>query len=363
MTLFEEIKQGMTGDNWGYDNGIPKLMGVTGGNIRENYTVIFSNTGGGKTSFYLYSYIYKPIMESISNGDNNFKTLCFSLEMSKNKLLCKLLSIYLFEKYNKVLSTSDIFSRHKGKILSEEDYKLITNDDCTNWLNEINKRLEIIDGSVNADTIYAILRNRLSKEGEFIKTKYGINYKPNNPKLIYNIVIDHISLISTTKGRSKKEEIDLASKYLLTLRNICKISPIVIMQTNRDFSSTDRKKLGENNYDFQITDIKDSGSPSEDAETVISLFNPYSSKMKSFDNYDMTQLKNNFRSITIHKSRFGEANVKVYVSFYGEIGLFKEIPKASDIEDYSPYVDVRLIETNSKETEDNKINNDFKFII
>ena len=35
---------------------------------------------------------------------------------------------------------------------------------------------------------------------------------------------------------------DLISSYLVTLRNRCKISPIVIMQANRDSSSMDRRK-------------------------------------------------------------------------------------------------------------------------
>ena len=79
--------------------------------------------------------------------------------------------------------------------------------------------------------------------------------KAKNKKQVVLVVIDHMSLLRTSEGRSLKQEIDLASSFLVTYRNICGISPLVIMQTNRESSSMDRRNGGF--QEPQRSDIKD----------------------------------------------------------------------------------------------------------
>ena len=87
----------------------------------------------------------------------------------------------------------------------------------------------------------------------------GEDYIPNNPDQIVGVIIDHCSLIRATQGRSKKEEMDLTSSYSVQLRNKCKIiSPINIMQFNRDSGNQERLKQGL--QDPTSSDFKDSGS-------------------------------------------------------------------------------------------------------
>ena len=106
----------------------------------------------------------------------------------------------------------------------------------------------------------------LEGRGKFIETETRTIYEPDNEDLIHLVVIDHLSLVRKSQGRSLKEEMDLISSYLVTLRNRCGISPLVIMQANRDSTSMDRKKAGFDN--MQISDIKDSGSPAQDSEII-----------------------------------------------------------------------------------------------
>ena len=61
---------------------------------------------------------------------------------------------------------------------------------------------------------------------------------------MYLVIIDHISLVHPSPGKSLKQEIDEVSKYLLTLRNIAGISPIVIQQANREQGNIERRKQG-----------------------------------------------------------------------------------------------------------------------
>lgn len=43
-------------------------------------------------------------------------------------------------------------------------------------------------------------------------------YIPNNPKQLVVGVVDHVALVTTEEGRKLKEEIDLMSSYMVTLK-------------------------------------------------------------------------------------------------------------------------------------------------
>ena len=117
----------------------------------------------------------------------------------------------------------------------------------------------VYDKSLSAEGLYSILMKELEKSGTFTETEGRKIYTPNNEKLIHLVVIDHLSLARRTNGRTLKEEMDLISSYLVTLRNRCKISPLVIMQANRNSTAMDRRKEGLNN--LRIDDTKDTGAP------------------------------------------------------------------------------------------------------
>lgn len=186
--LLEEIDRGRLGLNHGISMGLPKLESIIDGVSRETYTLILSNSGSGKTSFALYAYVYKPLMEHLD--DDDFKVLFFSLEMNELSLYVKLLSIYIFETFGIELSFKQILSRKKEYVLSPEHYELVKQ--CMPWIDKISKKLEIYDKQVTANKVYAILKSRLEDMGKFIETETRWIYIPDNPKLIYNIVIDHI---------------------------------------------------------------------------------------------------------------------------------------------------------------------------
>lgn len=79
--LLEEIDRGRLGLNHGISMGLPKLESIIDGVTRETYTLIISNSGSGKTSFALYAYVFKPLMEHLD--DDDFKILYFSLEITE----------------------------------------------------------------------------------------------------------------------------------------------------------------------------------------------------------------------------------------------------------------------------------------
>ena len=329
--IFNEIDRGRKGLNHGIPFGLPKLESVIDGVCKETYTLILSNSGAGKTSFALYAFVYQPLMRHLD--DDDFKILYFSLEMNATSLFVKLLSIYVFETYGVELSFKKILSRESNYILSDEYYELLTK--CKPWIDKIATKLEIYDKQVNANTIYAILKKRLESIGEFKETENRLIYTPKNPNLTYNVIIDHIALIRPQTGHTLKQEMDICSSYLVTLREKCGISPVVIQQANREQGNIERFKQGKSA--FTINDAKDSGNTVADCNIMLALYNPFRDALKTYRKYNVADLQGVFRSIMVLKNRFGDCDVEIGVAFYGWINYFRELPSPEEINDYEVY--------------------------
>lgn len=357
--LLEEIDRGRLGLNHGIGMGLPKLEGIIDGVCRETYTLILSNSGAGKTSFALYAYVYKPLMEHLN--DDDFKILYFSLEMNEVSLYVKLLSIYIFETYGIELSFKKILSREREFVLSEEHYDIVKQ--ALPWVEKISSKLEIYDKSVSANKVYAILKSRLEGMGTFTESETRLIYTPNNPNLIYNVVIDHIGLIRSQPGQLK-QEIDLLSGYLVTLREKCGISPVVIQQANREQGNIERFKQGKSA--FTINDAKDSGNTVQDCNVMIAIYNPHRDGLKTYKKYNIEQLESNFRSIMVLKNRFGDCDCEVGVNFFGAINYFHELPKPDEIYDYERYTSPNYLladYTPEEEQCTDKSTSDFNFVL
>lgn len=330
--LFSEIERGRQGKNQGFGMGMPKLEGVIDGVCASTYTLIFAGTGNGKSSFALYSYVYRPLMEHLD--DNKFKCTYFSLEMSTKTILARLLCLYIFDTYGISLSPKEIFSRRKNYVLCDEYYNLIK--ECRPWLEKVKRIVKIYDKTCNASYLYRKLIAELRTTGELEVANAGedveILYKPYDPELIHNVIIDHIGLV---KAKDLKAEIDAVSRILVMLRNACGISPVVIMQINRASGDIERRKQGLNN--LTLNDVKDSGNPTQDCEVAISIFNPHREKLGSYGGYDVKKLEDNFRVITVQKARDGASSVEIGVNFFGKMGYWHELPKSNEINDYGKY--------------------------
>ena len=105
--LYKLIETGRKGKNTGYSTGNPKLDEYTGGVRRGIYTLIFGTSGSGKSSLALYSYIYRPLKD---HPNDNIKLIYYSLEMSAEILLSKLLCLYIYDTFNKVIPYTKLMS-------------------------------------------------------------------------------------------------------------------------------------------------------------------------------------------------------------------------------------------------------------
>lgn len=357
-SLLKEIELGREGGLHGYSLGLPKLEGIIDGLTKGTLTVIGSNTGSGKTSFVLYSYVYRPIMEHLDDG--NLKILYCSLEMNANMIFAKLLSLYIFETFGKRLPIKCLLSRKKDYILSDEDYELVKKS--IPWLKKVENIIEVYDKRLDEDIIYAILMKRLNTLGEFTEMESRKIFTPNNPDLIYEVVIDHIGLIP-----GKKQGIDAVIARLINLKNRCGISPTLIQQINRNQGSIERFKAGKT--EITLDDFKETSDSTDAAEIVLALCNPNRDRLNTADGYDIKKLRDHYRGCLVLKSRYGETDIKVGLNFHGDVNEFKELPLPNEIYDYDKYLTPDYILNNKEDKEeeieevDNSSNNTFKLLL
>lgn len=326
--FYNLVDRGREGKNHGLSMGLPKMEEYIDGLTQGTSFLLGSGSGTGKTTFVLYSFIYKPLMEK--NKERDLYFIYYNLEMTEEQILAKLLSIYLYEEYGVRISFKEMFSRGKNTILSDENYELIKQ--CQPVLQYFTSRIIFHSGALNSESYRNILNKDLEKFGTFKDYKYT----PNNPDQIVGVIIDHMNLIGSYKGSSKKEEMDNISKISVYYRNECKIlSPIHVMQLNRNSYGQERLKQGLQEPDE--SDFKDTGSILEDSMVVLLMYNPVKARVGSHNKYDITKLGSYYRSIKCIKNRFGEADIADGLNFFGDIGIFKELPTPDKICDYEKY--------------------------
>lgn len=348
-SFYELVDRGREGKNIGLSMGLPKMEEYIDGLTQGTSYLIGAGSGTGKTTLLLYSFIYKPIMANDKNKDVHY--IFFNLEMGEEQIFAKLLSIYLYETYGERISFKEIFSRGKGTILSDDKYELIQK--CRPILELFQAKIIFHSGALNHDSYRRILEEDLKRFGIFRDGKYY----PHNPEQIIGVVIDHMNLIGAYNGNDKKTEMDTISKLSVYYRNGCKIvSPIHVMQLNRNSYGQERLKQGLQEPDE--SDFKDSGSILEDSMIALLMFSPVKARLSSHNKYDIKTLGSNYRSLKCIKNRFGEADIAAGLGFYGDIGIFRELPRPEEIYDYEKYKypDWCLSEDIKEESDDSNVN-------
>jgi replicative DNA helicase len=108
----------------------------------------------------------------------------------------------------------------------------------------------------------------------------------------------------------------------------------VVSQFNRSISNPSRIKNGD--VEPQLEDFADSSSTQNDADVVMALFDPMRYKVADPSGYNLDKLKDEygakyFRSLRVIKNSYGSDDLRVGLAFYGELGIFKELPKNKDM--------------------------------
>lgn len=331
--LFDKINTGREGKNIGLKTGIEKLDKYIGGIQRGVYTLIFGLSGAGKSAVALYM-IYRTLRD---NPEKDIKYIYFSLEMSSELLLAKLMCLYMYEEFGVIISYTELMSWEE--ILSDEKYEYIQKSRA--WLSEISEKLLIFDKALTAKSFYRTVKGLLSEWGTFTKSADGRRelYQKDNPDQYVIVVVDHVGLCVPETGSSKKQEIDTISQYAVGLRERCQVSFFMLQQENRNSSNMDRRKM--DMTECSSEDLKDTGNTYNDCEICIGVYHPLKHKLKTHRGYpiicdssaDFKGLRDRYRSLCLIKNRLGVSDRLIPVNFIGEIGYYRNLPKPEEISD------------------------------
>lgn len=328
--LKEQIERGKQGLNTGIPFAGFTTLSTQIQNIQQSrYDLIYAGTSVGKSAFVNSCYVFGAIEFLQSNPDyiHDLEIIHYSLEIKPEDQIAKHIASLIWKDYGILTDINEIKSVGNKEIRPEIEQLV---ESYSKKMDEIQEKYLFYRNSLTPDYLWKDIMSYAESRGEVIRDPDGnpIDYIPNNPALITLIVIDHIGLIGLGKNyKTIKEAIDKVSSRLVTFRNVFGFSPVVISQINRSSENMDRR----DNIDWQpmLSDIKNSGAPAEDANTVIGLASPFYLGVDKCLGYDITKYKNRYRLAKILKNRDGEANLLASFLFIGEIGAYHQLPSDS----------------------------------
>lgn len=265
----------------GIPSGLYELDRMTNGWQRGELIVIGARPRMGKTAFAM------TMIKTLSI-DQDVPTLFFSMEMTKDALMDRLVSNFC------EIPLSHIRS---GKL---EDYEWET----------LKERLPLLEGKpayLDESTGLSIFELR-SKSRRAVREK-GVQM----------IIIDYLQLMNAegTYFGNREQEIALISRSLKSLAKELNLPIIVLAQLNRE---VDKRMQGDaDSKKPQLSDLRESGSIEQDADVVCFIHRPeeYGIRTFSTDN-SSTQGKAEF---IVAKHRNGPTG-DIRLSFLGEFTKF-----------------------------------------
>lgn len=268
-TLFDLVNQAL--DNLSkplglrINTGFPRLDGILKGMRGGNLIIIGARPSVGKTAFALDL--------AVSAAKQGHKTLFYSMEMTSEELVQRLLSTYSGVQLSQIID---------GKM-----------DD--------NELLEYVQAGARISGLPVLIEDASNVTVETIRTKA---IEEQDVKIIF---VDYIGLLQSTKNyQNRNYELGAMSRDLKNLAMELKIPIVVLAQLNRNVNSDQEPNL---------SDLRDSGELEQNANKVIFLWN--------------IDEEEGIRGVKVAKNRNGRIGT-VQMNFDGEHQKF--IERSEDIE-------------------------------
>lgn len=363
--LLNEVDKGRKGQSIWLPLGFSK-MGQHIGIAKRINTIVGGAAGTGKTGFVDLAYVLKPYDWFIKNKDKTnieIRWIYRSMERSSLYKQAKWVCYKLWTDYKILIDVPDLLRWGDRKnYVSDELFEAVKS--CKNYFEQMFDYVEMVDGTVNPTGIYKHVQKYAETHGKIIEepytTKDGIQrkrkkYIEKNPNLITVIVEDHLGKLlgemihDRYAAPNSKEILDKMSDYNSSeFRDFYGFSPVAVIQLNRGLEGAARSATLVK-HDVELgpmpSDFKGSSVPYDDADVALALYNPFKVKDFTHMNYDIPKFVNRngynrFRSLTILKNSYGVDDVCFGLNFLGECGAMRELPKAEEIKDYSPYTEI-----------------------
>jgi hypothetical protein len=338
MSIFDDLAKevvfGLEGRNDGIPMGFNRLNRYVG--IRKSiYFLVGGLTGSGKTSFIDDAFVLNPYDWFVSPENKTkikLRIIYRSMERNRTYKLAKWVGRKIFIDQAIIIPVSKLLGWGDRMSKDEHDLFLMYKD----YINNMSEIITIIDGPENPIGIAKQLREHALSRGRIEEIdQYNKVYIPNDENEITIVVEDTLNLLKLTKEfNSKKAAIDKMSDENRYARDFFGYTIVAVSQFNRMISNIQRLKNGD--VEPQLEDFKETGQSQDDADVVMTLFDPLRYKVADSSGYNLDRLVNDegskfFRSLKIIKNSYGSDDVRIGLAFNGALGQFKELPKRSII--------------------------------
>lgn len=293
----------------------------------------------GKSALLHNAFILNPfeyIMSKHNTQKTKLKVILFSQERSKSYTLAKWISRRIFLDHGVLIPLKKLMGWWEKKI---DHTEFAYFDMYEDYIESLLKVVDIIEGPQNPTGVYKYVKKYAEDHGTIeVVDEYHKIYHANDPSEIVVPIIDHFGLTKSEKGMSKKEAIDKTSEYFQHFRDFYGYSPVGVSQLTRNLNNPLFSKM--DSFEPTLDDVKESGRPGEDADQVLSIFEPLRFRTKNLS-YDAEKFvdeetgERHFRSVSVLKNSYGESDINIGMAMQGATGFFKELPKPSQMPIFS----------------------------
>lgn len=316
---------------------------------QETYYLISGGPKTGKSKFASFIFLYNAVLYAYHNPEKlRLKIFYVNLEETKEKITERFMVYLLYELSGRKVRTSQKELESVCNPVDERMLELLDSREYSDILDFYEKHVEFLE-STNPTGIFKSLVDYAAHHGKRIMKKVPMKnskgeqvtvekfdrYEPDDPNEYVEIIIDHISLITTENGLDLRSSIKKLSSYLVELRNKYRYIPVVIQQQSTETSSLEAYK----NMKIRptVAGLADCKDTAKDLNVMLGLSNPYAFEIKTYFGYDISRLHNCQRFLECVLNRDGSASSVKALYFDGAVSFFSELPSPKD-SSYSDYM-------------------------
>lgn len=356
--VINKLENNLRNHQQGYFNCIPfqgmeRLEKYLPGIEPATYYLVTAPSGVGKSKLVRNLFIQNPFEYLKSNPDKDIKLdiIYFSLEESKEKVILAEISKYLFYKYRLSIPIKKLQSIGRHNTITPEVLEKIK--EAREYVEEFLDRVQIIDYIRNPTGIYKYVRDFMMTIGDYYDKHGNVldkakivrgegneytkidKFVKHDPKHFVICIVDHVKLMSPEKDcNTVKSIIDKwSSDYCLHLRDklgvtIVNVQQQVASKEEKQFTMTG--KSIEEKLEPSLDALGEHKLTQQDCNIALGLFSPARYEIECHNGYNIVELGNYYRSLSVLKNRDGESDFKVPLFFNGASDVFREMPQPDD---------------------------------
>jgi hypothetical protein len=322
-----------------------------------NYYLISGATKSGKSQLTNYLFIYNTVLYKYYNPSKLYpKIFYFHLEETAESITLRFISFLLsFLTQGAIrISPIDLKSTDERKPVPQKILDFMNTNQEFKDIMDLYENIVTFYDDRNPTGVWKTLTNYAKNNGTTVTKTIKIKetdelgkekivdrdifdyYISNNPEEYVFIIVDHVSLLESERGKDLRETINKLSEYMIILRNRYHYIPVIVQQQSAETQNINAVKEGK--IRPTVTGLSDSKYTARDCNIMIGITNPHTYEFEEYKGYRIKDyFKGNARFMEVVINRDGTANGICPLFFDGAINSFKELPtpdKTTEIEKY-----------------------------